>query len=454
MFCCLVSSQSGVSAIVESVARACSPRIAMYGDAAVFDVSGCSRTIGPPDVIAREVAALASAQGLTTRVAVAGTTTAAWLLAHARPGWTVAVSGTEAAMAELPLRSLETLLDLDRETTRDASHLLDAYRDQLAIFERWGLSTLGDIAALPRREVHARMGPIGVHLHQAACGETTRPFVAAGEAQPFLERIALEWPIDGLEPLAFVLARLCERLSTRLERADRGAVTIRTHLTLVTRDTHERTLQVPAPIRDARVLRTLILLDLESHPPQAAIDVVEIDFDVVPGRIVQGSLLATSLPTAEDLATLLARLGALMGDARVGAATLVDSHDSRSVAMTVFQLPKDSKDSKGKRQRAESRALPFALCPLPLIRRLRLPIAARVVVEHGAPIRVMPSVRGLAGGAVVARAGPWRTSGAWWTFDRTAWNRDEWDVELSDGGVYRLVRDRQRSVWEIEGILD
>src|SRR5690606_35379825 len=81
-------------------------------------------------------------------------------------------------------------------------------------------------------------------------------------------------------------------LATQLERADRGAVAIDTTLHLTTRTTHVRRLELPAPMRDARVLRTLILLDLESHPPPAGIDAVELRVDVTPGRIVQRSLLA------------------------------------------------------------------------------------------------------------------------------------------------------------------
>jgi hypothetical protein len=34
------------------------------------------------------------------------------------------------------------------------------------------------------------------------------------------------------------------------------------------------------------------------------------------------------------------------------------------------------------------------------------------------------------------------------------WDRDEWDVSLSDGAVYRVFRDRTADAWFIDGIFD
>jgi protein ImuB len=315
----------------------------------------------------------------------------------------------------------------------------------LAIFERWGLRTLGDVAALPRADVQARLGPVGLRLHQAACGEDAAPFVPMDEPASFVETQELEWPIEGLEPLAFVLSRLCDRLSLRLRSADRGAVTIRTALRLVTRETHERRLHLPSPMADARILRTLILLDLESHPPAAAIDIVTIDLEVSPGSILQGSLIAPTLPTPEDLATLVARVTALVGASRVGAPSVVDTHDARAVGMGIFR-PEDG----GQRvaERVTGKGAGFAL------RRLRLPVAVRVELEGKMPAQIAPSARGLAGGRVVSCAGPWRSSGGWWTLNRAGWDRDEWDVEITTGDVYRISRNRSTGQWEVEAILD
>ena len=115
------------------------------------------------------------------------------------------------------------------------------------------------------------------------------------------------------------------------------------------------------------------------------------------------------------------------------------------------------------------------------LRRCRQPVPARVVAEHDRPVRVTTDRRGYAGGSVLHAAGPWRTSGAWWAGEAGSagragreprlrdlpvppfrpvppilpyWNRDEWDVSLSDGGVYRIFRDRDADAWFIDGIFD
>ena len=113
------------------------------------------------------------------------------------------------------------------------------------------------------------------------------------------------------------------------------------------------------------------------------------------------------------------------------------------------------------------------------LRRCRQPVPARAVVEHGRPTRVTTDRRGFAGGAVRIAAGPWRTSGNWWAGGAGAggqkagssrpsvpacpdlpapflpsWDRDEWDVVLADGAVYRVFQDRETGGWFIDAIVD
>jgi protein ImuB len=107
-------------------------------------------------------------------------------------------------------------------------------------------------------------------------------------------------------------------------------------------------------------------------------------------------------------------------------------------------------------------------------------VPARVEVTEGRPVRVTTDRRGFAGGAVTRCAGPWRSSGNWWSggsgrsggsggADATypthsthqthathsaSWNRDEWDVALNDGAVYRIFQDRVTDAWFIDAIVD
>ena len=58
-------------------------------------------------------------------------------------------------------------------------------------------------------------------------------------------------------------------------------------------------------------------------------------------------------------------------------------------------------------------------------------------------------------GEVVWCAGPWRSSGEWWT--EQAWRREEWDVAVrNEEGValYRVYRDEIKGKWWVEGTYD
>ena len=96
----------------------------------------------------------------------------------------------------------------------------------LSAIDRWGIRTLGELAALPPADLAARLGQQGLLWQALARGEDVRPLVPDTAEERFESSLELEWPIEGLEPLSFVLTRLLEPLSTRLERRDRGAAVL------------------------------------------------------------------------------------------------------------------------------------------------------------------------------------------------------------------------------------
>jgi len=468
-----------------AVAREFSPRYQLHHpDLVVIDVAGLHRLLGPACAIGDELRKAVSTRGIRAHVAIASTQTAAIVLAHTRPGLTVIAPGDEAtAMAPTAIGILEKLGTPSAPGTprkNDSQHLASS---ALSAFQHWGVRTLGELAALPDAELVSRFGRAAVAWQMLARGIDQRPLIPTLEDERFEAALELEWPIEGLEPLSFVLTRLLEPLCTRLERRDRGAVVLHVLLDLVTNAAYPRRLELPTPMRDVRALRTLALLDLESHPPDAAIDRVTVVIDPTPGRVLQHRLFTRAHPTPEQLSTLLARLGAVIGQDRVGSPTVVDTYRPGAFGMVSFAA---EHAPVGGPTRTSDFTVQTSQYPRSALRRCRQPVPARATVgTDGKPVRITTDRRGYTGGAVVQCAGPWRTSGDWWmsksevrsqkfasrerpddpnvgpsqTSDfklqtSCCWDRDEWDVALGDGAVYRVFRDRSTDAWYIDAIVD
>jgi protein ImuB len=352
-------------------------------------------------------------------------------------GWSHPRDAHAAANTRRPRRVTSAARDAAVET------LLDTLR-------RWGVKTFGQFAALPPGDVYERLGARGVMWQRLARGEDSTPLVPWVPEDPFESSLDLEWPIEGLEPLSFVLGRLLEPLSERLERADRGAAIVHTHLRLVDKTVHARMVQLPSPIRDPKTLRTLVLLDLESNPPAAAIDRVRVLIEPTPARVTQWALFERAQPSPEQVSTLLARLTALMGDSHVGSPRLVDAWKPGAFEIMPFSVTDTVSVGRERAHAAEGES------PRTALRRFRLPVPARVHMQDGRPVRILTDRRGVTGGVVTQAAGPWRTSGEWWNDGPAgrSWDRDEWDVALADGTVYRLYVERDIGQWFLEGVVD
>jgi protein ImuB len=443
----------------------------------VLDVSGLGGLIGPPAEIARQLTRALIGVDVAARVAIGPTQTVARILARAGEtghGHTfqhedhkdhedhqtvcdlcglcagACGRGPWQQLAVELLRELEALPPATSD--RDRARIYDT-------LEAWGITTLGELAALPAADLSSRLGRRGVALQRLAQGRDPAPFVPDGDTPRYIGRLELEWPIDALEPLSFVFARLLDPLAVALERADRGAIAVRLDLRLTNRVTCARVLPLPAPMRDPRVLRTLLLLDLEAHPPFTAagevmIDVVTIELDPAPARIAQFSLFTRAQPSPETLSTLTARLSALVGEARVGSPALVDSHGPG-----VFGMARYAPGGAGGAERAGGAegagaggAGGAGGAAGAVLRRERRVMVLRVGIEQGRPAHIAASRRGVPYGAIVQAAGPWRTSGGWWTPE--SWSRNEWDVALKSGAVCRIFQDRTTDRWFLEGVYD
>jgi|SRR5579863_8298680 len=415
-------------------------------DTALLDLAGMESLLGSASEISRAIAHRISAFGLDANVAIAANPDAALIAARGFPGVTVILPHETAdRLGPLPIAVL--FADrLEGEERRAADQTL-------ATLDRWGIRRLSALAALPQIALSERLGQEGLHLQRLALGSASRTLVPVEEPLIFEEAIELEDPVMLLEPLAFLLNRLLEQLCARLAARARSTQELRLTLGLELPQQSKfiRTLRLPLPMLDARTFLKLLQLDLNAHPPGAPIVKIHLAAEPARMRSAQGGLFLPPSPEPEKLELTLARIAGMVGEHKVGAIELLDTHHPEGFRMDRFApglpLKKPATEMSPPRENAVT-----------ALRRFRPPLHAEVTLENGQPVHL--ACRKEMRGDVLWRAGPWRFSGDWWEHD--AWSRDEWDVALQNHALhngeslalYRLVRDLLNGAWFVEGTYD
>ncbi len=181
----------------------------------------------------------------------------------------------------------------------------------------------------------------------------------------------------------------------------------------------------------------LLTLSLESRPPGVAVDAVIITTEGRGTRSDQLDFFRPTGPAPRVLTRAIAELEALCGKGRVGSPGLANSH-----RFDRYHL-----------HEPETRTDPDLSSPArsaPVARALRPPLRAEVYAPHGNPEHLRSA---LANGPVVNCAGPWRTTGTWWS-EEERFAFDHYDIATDDGCVLRLRRDLLKDVWEIDAVYD
>jgi protein ImuB len=421
-------------------AAAFSPRIEAVGfvytpepaGTVVLDIRGTSSLFGAPQQLAASACGKAAACGLRVQAAVSANFHAAVCAARGCAGVTILPQGCEAdTLGPLPL----SILDFSPEIAET--------------FRLWGIHTCAALSALPERDLIARLGQQGQRLRALARGEHPHLLVPIEQdfASQLFESIELDHPIEKLEPLQFLFARMIDQLLARVHSRSLSIAALDIQLSQETTDSsqpsiHRRAIRPALPTQDARTLLKLVQLDLETHPPQAAVIHIRMQVEAARPQVAQHGLYLPQSPEPGRLEILLARLRKLLGPDRVGTPQLLDTHRFESFRMAVFAPPFPNQQEGSNVRHATPTAL----------RICRPPLAIGVTLRGREPVAVF--VDGQRYG-VVTHAGPWRTSGQWWSQDH--WSREEWDVVLADANtsmISRIAQDPASNCWYMQGIYD
>jgi protein ImuB len=411
----------------------------------VLDITGTEQLFGPPQQLAERLREELAEAGFRASIAMSANFDAARMKAASIHRIAVIPEGTEAeALAKLPIAALE----LDEE--------------HAATFALWGIGTLGELAALPEAELVARVGEQARRWRALARGAAEHAFQSIEPEFSLAEFSEFETPVEQIDSLLFVGARMIDCLVTRAAGRALALRSLTAQMGLESGGTHCGTIRPAVPSADRRFLLKLLQLEIGAHPPPAAVVSLTLRAEAGAQSKVQLGLFAPQMPEPSRLDVTLARLRAMVGEERVGSPALEDTHRAGAFHMEGF--------AAGGGSEAE-----MAEGPQMALRRVRPPRPVRVqrqgsVFGASARGRAFPGLKietrpvAFSDGEnlyeIAAAYGPWRTSGCWWALKSCvgAWDCEEWDVlaATKDGRSVAclLTCDRTRNAWRLEAFYD
>ena len=307
-------------------------------------------------------------------------------------------------------------------------------RQILAILHKWGIHTIGQLAALDKQQLGARLGPEAIRMWERANGQSSRVIKLIRPPESFEESFEFENEIETAEPLLFMLRRFLEQLAIRLSGIYLVAKELTLRVTFTDKQIYERIFKIPQPTNNVDLLFRMLHTHLENFKSEYPIVGVALSAQPIRPAREQFGLFETTLRNPHQLSETLARLTALLGADRVGTPVLEETHRPDAFRIEPFTwhgLP----------------AHPIGRMPMPrpALRRFRPPAATSMFVSKQRHLQ-SETIRG----QVVDQRGPYLFSGNWW--DEKSWVRTEWDLQLEAGELV-LAHESQGS-WKLDGIYD
>src|SRR6266496_3120444 len=225
------------------------------------------------------------------------------------------------------------------------------------ILHKWGIHTLGQLAALDKEQLGARLGPEAIRMWERANGQSNRRLKLIRPPESFRESFEFDHEIETAEPLLFMLRRFLEQLTLRLT----GIYLVTKELTLqitfansrqvrhrtdsserrnepavAGKQFYERVFKIPQPTNDVDLLFRMLQTHLENFRSEHPIVAVALSAEPIKAAGEQFGLFETTLRNPHQLSETLARLTALLGGDRIGTPVLEETHRPDAFSMKPF----------------------------------------------------------------------------------------------------------------------
>src|SRR5215470_8634612 len=219
-------------------------------------------------------------------------------------------------------------------------------QEVFAILHKWGIHTVGQLAALNKEQLGVRLGPEAIRLWERANGQSGRLLKLVRPPESFEESFEFESEIETAEPLLFMLRRFLEQLAVRLAAIYLVAKELTLRITFANsrqdepavagKQIYERIFKIPQPTNDVDLLFRMLQTHLENFRSQHPIVAVALSAQPIRPVSQQFRLFETALRNPHQLSETLARLVALLGNERVGTPVLEETHQPDAFRMEPF----------------------------------------------------------------------------------------------------------------------
>src|SRR5258708_39396102 len=203
----------------------------------------------------------------------------------------------------------------------------------LEILHKWGIHTLGQLAALNKEELAARLGPEAVRMWERANGQSNRLLKLVRPPESFAESFEFEHQIETAQPLLFMLRRFLEQLAVRLSGIYLVAKEVTLRITFANKQSYERIFKIPQPTNDVDLLFRMLQTHLENFKSEHPIVAVALTAQPIKPVSQQFGLFEMALRNPQQLYETLARLTALLAAERIAKPCLEETHHPHACRM-------------------------------------------------------------------------------------------------------------------------
>src|ERR1043166_3718372 len=247
----------------------------------------------------------------------------------------------------------------------------------ITILHKWGIHTLGQLAALDKEQLGARLGLEAIRMWERANGQSNRVLNLVRPPESFEENFEFENEIETAEPLLFMLRRFLEQLAVHLGAIYLVAKELTLRITFANKQVYERAFKIPQPTNDVDLLFRMLQTHLENFRSEQPIVAGALSAEPIKPAREQFGLFETTLRNPHQLSETLARLTALLGSDRIGTPVLEETHRPDAFRMQPFSWAAASAVPSGQSPTALRTAHATAA-----LRRFRPAVSASVLQDE------------------------------------------------------------------------